>query len=113
VCGGLLKPAVTFFGGNIPRPVVNESLRLVEDCDALLAAGTTMTVFSVFRLARAMHEQGKPVGVINFGDTRLHGKLAAGRDVVIPPTFHVHGDCGTVLTQALQALQLPTPAGSS
>lgn len=51
VCGGVLKPAVVFFGGSIPAGVVQESLALVNECDAVLAVGTTMMVRERLRQA--------------------------------------------------------------
>ena len=44
VCGGVLKPAVVFFGGSIEKDVVQHALTLVDECDAVLAVGTTMMV---------------------------------------------------------------------
>ena len=46
-CGGNLKPEITFFGDNVPKPTVEFVHRRVEECDALLMAGTSLQVQSV------------------------------------------------------------------
>ncbi|HUJ76798.1 MAG TPA: Sir2 family NAD-dependent protein deacetylase, partial [bacterium] len=38
-CGGVLKPDVTFFGENVPRPRVEQALALVDTCEVLLVLG--------------------------------------------------------------------------
>ena len=107
MCGGILKPAVVFFGGSIDRDVVQRSVELVDECDAVLCIGTTLTVFSVYRLARAAPQAGKPIGVVNFGDTRLSSVALAPSSgskhkAADPVTsvFHVQADAGAVLQQA-------------
>lgn len=69
-CGGVLKPDVVFFGDNVPRPIVDEAFRVVEDADALLVLGTSLTVFSGFRFVRRAAEKQKPIVIVNRGETR-------------------------------------------
>jgi NAD-dependent SIR2 family protein deacetylase len=70
-CGGKkMKPLVVFHGANIPKPVVDASLKGVDDADGLLLVGSTATVFSCFRLIKKAKERGIGVGVINVGPTR-------------------------------------------
>jgi NAD-dependent deacetylase sirtuin 4 len=103
VCGGTLKPSVVFHGGCVPQPVSEAALRIVNEADALLCLGTTLTVWSSFRLARAAAAAGKPLGIINFGPTRADD-LA---------TFKIEASVTGVLTALLAALPPSHPALAS
>jgi NAD-dependent SIR2 family protein deacetylase len=68
--GGVLKPRVVFFGENVPRATVDEAFALLEEGDALLVAGSSLTVYSGFRFVRRAAERGVPVVILNLGPTR-------------------------------------------
>ena len=80
-CGGILKPAVVFFGDSIPAAYTREALEQVRCADALLVVGSSLMVWSGFRLVREAAERGIAVAALNLGITRadglLHLKLAA------------------------------------
>ncbi|GAA3435331.1 NAD-dependent protein deacetylase [Kutzneria kofuensis] len=67
---GVLKPDVVFFGENVPRPRVEQCYQLVDDSDALLVLGSSLTVMSGLRFVRHAARAGKPVLIINKGRTR-------------------------------------------
>jgi len=67
---GVLKPDVVFFGENVPRPRVEQCYQLVDDSDALLVLGSSLTVMSGLRFVRHAARAGKPVLIINRGRTR-------------------------------------------
>ncbi|CAM9233809.1 unnamed protein product, partial [Hapterophycus canaliculatus] len=69
-CGGILKPTVVFFGDNIPRQRVEETYRIVDESSLLIAAGSSLQVYSAFRLVKRAADAGKRLVVINLGDTR-------------------------------------------
>lgn len=70
-CGSdLLKPDVVFFGENVPRARVERCYRLVDDASALLVLGSSLTVMSGFRFVRYAAKGGKPVLIVNQGETR-------------------------------------------
>lgn len=69
-CGGLVKPAVVFFGETLPAEVTQHALQVVQEADALLVVGSSLTVWSGYRLARAAREDGKPLYILNLGPTR-------------------------------------------
>jgi NAD-dependent SIR2 family protein deacetylase len=69
-CGGVLKPDVVFFGENVPKERVELCYSLVEQADALLVAGTSLTVMSGLRFVRRAHQRGIPVAIVNRGATR-------------------------------------------
>ncbi|MEV6873267.1 NAD-dependent protein deacetylase [Amycolatopsis sp. NPDC051128] len=67
---GVLKPDVVFFGENVPRPRVEQCYRIVDDADALLVLGSSLTVMSGLRFVRHAAAAGKPVVIVNHGETR-------------------------------------------
>lgn len=79
-CGGILKPDVVFFGETVPRHRVAAALAWCEGADALLVAGSSLTVMSGLRFARAMAKQGKPIIIINHGATRADDLAAVRLD---------------------------------
>ena len=70
VCGGALKPDVVFFGENVPKQRVQRCYDAVESADALLVAGSSLTVLSGFRFVRHAYKLGIPVVIVNRGATR-------------------------------------------
>jgi len=69
-CGGILKPAVVFFGENVPKARTLEAFHAVEEADALLVVGSSLMVYSGYRFVRAARERGRPVALVNLGRTR-------------------------------------------
>ncbi|MDQ6934637.1 MAG: NAD-dependent protein deacetylase [Actinomycetota bacterium] len=69
-CGGRLKPHVVFFGENVPMDRVERAQAALEESEALLVAGSTLTVMSGFRFVRQAARQGIPVVIVNRGPTR-------------------------------------------
>lgn len=69
-CGGVLKPDVVYFGEPVPMERVRASYDLVDAADALLVAGSSLTVMSGLRFARHAVKQGKPLMIVNHGATR-------------------------------------------
>jgi NAD-dependent SIR2 family protein deacetylase len=67
---GVLKPDVVFFGENVPKSRVERCYRLIDDGQAVLVLGSSLTVMSGFRFVRHAAKAGKPVLIINQGVTR-------------------------------------------
>jgi len=93
-CGGILKPDVVFFGEAVPVDRVQQTMQSVARTDGLLIVGSSLMVFSGFRVAREAAAANKPIAIVNRGKTRADD-LALVR---------IHGDCGDVLKQAVAAL---------
>jgi len=74
-CGGVLKPAVVFFGDSIPTACTQEALAQVRDADGLLVVGSSLMVWSGFRLVREAAERGISVAALNLGLTRADGLI--------------------------------------
>ena len=87
-CGGMLKPDIVYFGESVPKDVVQQSFSRVEDAEALLIAGSSLTVFSGYRFVRHAAALGIPVVIVNRGPTR-------GDDLA---AVKVDGGCSELLT---------------
>lgn len=97
-CAGVLKPNVVFFGENVPKERVQRCFALVDDAEALLVAGSSLTVLSGFRFVRHAHRRGIPVVIVNRGPTR-------GDDLA---SLRVDGGCSEVLAELARLLAHPT-----
>ncbi|PIF08645.1 NAD-dependent protein deacetylase [Janthinobacterium sp. 13] len=75
-CGGTLQPDVVFFGDGVPAACAAEAERKMMEAGALLVVGSSVMVYSSFRLCRMAAETGKPVAAINLGKTRADHLLA-------------------------------------
>jgi NAD-dependent deacetylase sirtuin 4 len=69
-CGGVLKPDVVFFGANVPAAVVAAAFELLDGGDALLVVGSSLAVYSGYRLVARAADRGMPIGIVNLGETR-------------------------------------------
>jgi NAD-dependent SIR2 family protein deacetylase len=95
-CRGVLKPDVVFFGENVPRPRVDECYCLVDEAKAMLVLGSSLTVMSGLRFVRHAGKSGKPVYIVNHGQTR--GDQYA--------TIRVDLPLGAALTDLVAAVEL-------
>ncbi|MCB9542757.1 MAG: NAD-dependent protein deacetylase [Myxococcales bacterium] len=106
-CGGLLKPRVVFFGESVPPPRVAAAFAALAEADALLIAGTSLTVWSGLRFLRAAAERGIPIGLVNLGPVR-EGERAA---VWIPgPTGQI---LPALVDRLLESAPVITPAAAA
>jgi NAD-dependent SIR2 family protein deacetylase len=96
-CDGVLKPDVVFFGENVPPPRVRRCYELVDDAAALLVLGSSLAVMSGLRFVRHVAGAGKPVLIVNHGETR--GDPYA--------TLRVEAPLGRALTELVTRLQAP------
>jgi len=84
-CGGVLKPDVVFFGENVPRERVQRCYDAVNTAEALLVAGSSLTVMSGFRFVRSAHKRGVPVVIVNRGETRGDALATLKLDTGVTP----------------------------
>lgn len=99
-CGGVLKPDVVFFGENTAPGPVERAWALLDDADALLVVGSSLTVYSGYRFVRGAARAEQPVAIVNLGETR--GTPLA--------QVHVDARTGTVLPSLADALVPSAPA---
>jgi NAD+-dependent protein deacetylase sirtuin 4 len=72
-CGGILKPDVVFFGDSLPPKRTETALHMAQNASRVLVVGSSLAVWSAYRLVKAAKEQGRPevqVAVVNVGPTR-------------------------------------------
>ena len=67
---GMMKPNVVFFGANVPKETTAAVTAAVESSDGLLVAGSSLMVFSAFRLVKKAAAAGVPIAIVNIGETR-------------------------------------------
>ncbi len=94
-CGGVLKPAVVFFGESVPAGKVSVAMDQVDEADALLVAGSSLTVWSGFRFVKRAAERGIPIAIVNVGPTR--GDTLA--------SLKIDARCGSTLSAAADAVR--------
>lgn len=92
LCAGVLMPDVVFFGGTIPVPRVETCLAALEQADALLVVGSSLKVYSGYRFCVRAKEWGKPIILLNPGNTRAD-ELAQ---------LHIRAACGAVLSELVE-----------
>ncbi|MGB5832851.1 MAG: NAD-dependent protein deacetylase [Thiohalocapsa sp.] len=90
-CGGILKPAVVFFGENVPKPRVRRVFARLGESRGLLVLGSSLTVYSGYRFCLEAAKRGTPIGLLNRGRTRADGLATLKLDM----------DCGETLAGAL------------
>lgn len=100
-CGGALKPAVVFFGENVPAEHVSRASRIVGQADLLLVVGSSLMVYSGYRFVGMARRRGIPVVLINRGRTRADDEAM----------IKVEADCSVLLRQLAERLA-PLAAGS-
>ena len=76
-CGGTLKPDVVFFGETVPRDLVDAAWAMVDESEALLVVGSSLTVYSGRRFVYGAVERQMPIAVVNLGPTRADDVAAA------------------------------------
>lgn len=102
-CAGMLKPDIVYFGETVAKDVVDQAYALVDQAEALLVAGSSLTVFSGYRFVRHAASHGLPVAIVNRGRTR-------GDDLA---TVKVDGGCSEMLTLLSAELIGPVPASAT
>jgi NAD-dependent SIR2 family protein deacetylase len=99
---GLLKPDVVFFGDNVPKPVVSSAFDAIEEADSLLVVGSSLEVFSAFRLVTLADKKGIPVCILNMGETRAE----RSKSIKSSQLLKVHLPCDEALWETAIRLGL-------
>jgi NAD-dependent deacetylase len=72
-CGAVLKPAITFFGENLPVHALSAAAREAETADLMLVLGTSLTVYPAAGLPRLTLQRGGKLVIVNDMETPLDG----------------------------------------
>ena len=94
-CGGILKPAVVFFGETVPAERVALAYQALGESDAVLVVGSSLMVFSGYRFVCKAWKSGQPIVVVNAGVTRAD-PLAQ---------LKLEGSCARLLDSAITRLE--------
>lgn len=95
-CGGVLKPDVVFFGDNINPTVKYAASEAIRHARGVLVVGTSLMVYSSFRLVKLAHAQGIPIATLGFGVTRGDALASLTIRREITSTFEELNKCLTV-----------------
>ena len=98
-CYGQLKPTVVFFGENVPATTRQAAFAMMDEADALLVVGSSLTVYSGRRFVVSAAERALPIGIVNLGETR-------GDELA---DFRVGARAGELLPQVARALGCQVP----
>jgi NAD-dependent SIR2 family protein deacetylase len=99
VCGGVLKPAVVFFGETVPPSRISAAYQALDESEALLVVGSSLMVFSGYRFVRRAAESKKPIVVVNQGLTRADPYAR----------LKFQSPCGLLLEAAVGGLEESSP----
>lgn len=72
-CGGLYRPAVVWFGEQLPAAALGRALEEAARCDLLIAAGTSATVFPAAHVIDVAHRGGAVIVEVNPAATAFSG----------------------------------------
>ncbi|XP_047511551.1 NAD-dependent protein deacylase Sirt4 [Pieris napi] len=89
LCKGPLKPDIVFFGDNVPKERVKKVTEHVTKSDAVFVLGSSLTVYSSYRIILQAKEEGKKIALLNIGPTRAD-------DIV---DIKVATKCGDILSE--------------
>jgi len=68
-CGGLLRPAIVWFGEGLEEKDLTRSAQELEKCDLCLVVGTSSVVYPAAMFAPQVAERGVPVAEFNLEAT--------------------------------------------
>jgi len=78
-CGGILKPAVVFFGESLPEDVLNEASWHARGSDLFIVVGSTLTVYPAAYLPDYALTAGAKLVIVNLSATPIDDRA----DVII------------------------------
>ena len=93
-CGGILKVDVVMFGEMLPDRAMRRAMEWADSTDAVLAIGSTLSVYPAAMVPLAAVRAGAPLVIVNRGETE-HDLWADAM---------VDGSAGEVLPGLLEAL---------
>ena len=72
-CGGILKSATISFGQSLVWEDLKRSERAAQECDLMLAVGTTLSVYPIAGVVPVAKDQGARVVILNGEPTEMDG----------------------------------------
>ncbi len=87
-CGGLLRPAVVWFGEQLPVNALSQAGAAAREADVCLVIGTSGAVYPAAGLAHEAVSSGAPLIVVDPGETAYDGmadvRLVGSADELVP-----------------------------
>jgi NAD-dependent deacetylase len=93
-CGGILKSTIVFFGEMLPHQEVDLANRWASDADAVIAIGSSLSVYPAAYVPLDVASRGAPFVIINNSPTDLDSVASTRLD----------GMAGTLLPQLVDAI---------
>ena len=88
ICAGMVKTDTILFGEMLPEDEVRKASIFLTICDAVLVVGSTVSVWPAADVVSRAARQGKPVVIINQGETEADHlaavRIEAGIGEVLP-----------------------------
>lgn len=75
LCGGILKSDTISFGQQLVPDVIDRAMRVSDECDLILAVGSTLSVYPVANCVPVAREAGAVVIIVN-GETTAMDRFA-------------------------------------
>jgi NAD-dependent deacetylase len=97
-CGRVLKPAITFFGENLPVDALRDATAAAQEADLMLVLGTSLQVNPAASLPLYTLRQGGKIVIVNNMETPLHSYAEM-----------VFADLETVFADLKQRMEQETP----
>ena len=95
-CGGLVRPAVVWFGEQLPAQALDDALAATKDCDLFFSIGTSGTVEPAASLPYRALDRGATVVISNL---EVANRAA-------PPLYYLNGRAGEWLPALVQRASL-------
>ena len=70
-CGGVLRPDIVFFGEPLPNRALAEASLEVQNCDLIMAIGSTLSVQPAAGFPLIARDHGAKFAIVNKGETCL------------------------------------------
>jgi NAD-dependent deacetylase len=70
-CGGILKSDTILFGQSLVPEVIDAALRAADDCDLLLAVGSSLSVFPAANVVPRAKAAGATIVIVNGEPTKM------------------------------------------
>ncbi|MCL2762257.1 MAG: NAD-dependent deacetylase [Treponema sp.] len=89
-CGRVLKPAITFFGENLPAEALRESVTEAQNTDLMLILGTSLTVNPAATIPNYTLRSGGQIVIVNNMSTHLDRQAVMHFDELGPLFEELH-----------------------
>lgn len=93
-CGGIIKVATISFGQAMPAREMERAYEMAMSCDAVVAVGSTLSVYPAAYITMEAQNRGVPYVIVNLGETD-QDHLA---------DFRIEGRAGTVLPLLIRSI---------